>query len=313
VIPDGPLKLPLQVSEYFCAILPLVSSDLKPFSGQSIANIANSFLSVQVGLETDMFSVVGCEVMTRVDRLENSALLLLLKTLPYAPRSVPVDGASCMLFAEAAHRLQGFQPREMQTLMRICSSHAGVQDEVDLMQFHDLHSRCMSLASSGVRQFHVIGNDTDALLHGIADKKLETGKTGSELGVWSAPMTVEFANLGRPPSAWDAAATQNLRESIESAYTSRDDSFMSKENGNSQLPHYVFSVKNTFLEIEQADDSNGSSDSEELPPLPPLPPALSIIPSSVSPEKLAAYRADYARFRVGNAIGAKGELCTTSA
>lgn len=293
------LDLPSQVSEFFFAALPLVALDLTDFSGQSIANIASSFLTVQVGLDTTLFPVIGCEVMTRVKSIENSALLLLLKTLPYAPTSASVNAAIGMLFSEAARRMHCFQPREIQMLMRICSSHAGLQDGSDMVELNDLRSRCLALASCGV-----------------AGQLMDTVEHIPRSDVWSAPMTVEVADLGLRSTSWDAEATKNLRESIESAYSRRDvarASEVSKDNSNSTLPHYVFSVKNTFLDVMQADNSDESSDSDDAPPLPPLPPALSIIPASVSPEKLAAYRADYARFRVGNAIGAKGELSTTLA
>jgi hypothetical protein len=210
-----------------------------------------------------------------------------------------VNAAIGMLFSEAARRMHCFQPREIQTLVRICSSHAGHQDGSDMVELNDLHSRCLALASCGV-----------------AGQLMDAVEDVPRSDVWSAPMTVEVADLGLRSTSWDAEATKNLRESIESAYSRRDvarASEVSKDNSNSPLPHYVFSVKNTFLDVMQADNSDGSSDSDDAPPLPPLPPALSIIPSSVSPEKLAAYRADYARFRVGNAIGAKGELSTTLA
>jgi hypothetical protein len=261
--------------------------------------------------------------MVRVERLENSALLLLLKTLPYAPNSAPVHGAVCMLFSEAARRLQVFQFREIQSLARICSSHDNIQEGSEMMQLHDLHARCLALARSGVELLR--DTDTRRTKAHSRSQNPEMNSSISGLDLWDAPMTVEVANLGRPSSAWDAAATQDLRDSVESACSRREEtreSMVSKvsedtwgaesPNSKSQLPRFVFSVKNTFLDIAEAGESDGSSDSDEPPPLPPLPPALSIIPSSVSPEKLNAYRADYARFRVGNAIGAKGELSTTS-
>merc|ERR1711988_1677020 len=78
-----------------------------------------------------------------------------------------------------------------------------------------------------------------------------------------------------------------------------------------ELPQasYVFSVKNSFLEVQEAQDPASEGSDCEIEQN--LPPALDIIPASVSAEKLAAFRADYARFRVGNAIGAKGEIDKT--
>jgi len=76
-------------------------------------------------------------------------------------------------------------------------------------------------------------------------------------------------------------------------------------------PHafeFVVSVKNTFLELEKPKAAGDEDPEQELHLLP----ALDCIPDSVSADKLAAYRMQYARFRVGNANGAKGELDTVS-
>jgi len=70
----------------------------------------------------------------------------------------------------------------------------------------------------------------------------------------------------------------------------------------------TFSVKNTFVHI---DDPN-QEDTEEVAEV-KLPPSLDIIPESVSPERLQAYREDYQKFRAGCASGAKGEVSTLSA
>lgn len=67
-------------------------------------------------------------------------------------------------------------------------------------------------------------------------------------------------------------------------------------------------VKNSFLHVEVEDDDEDSG-----PPLRPLPPSLEIIPKDVCPEKLAAYRMDYQRFRAGRATGARGEVISSTA
>lgn len=343
-----PGAVPLVVSTFFYTALPLVAPDLKEYSGQSVANIAHSFLSVHIGLESELFPAVGYEVAMRAEKLENSALLLLLKTLPQAPRSTPVHGAICMLFAEASRRIhsKSLQPREISNLSRICNTLMGNESTSSSMDPNQLLECCSILAQSSgtLPRFmknaeHLSdlivdhGSPLDVSLpHGppaptFSDK---AGQLPSQASVpggawyenWSPAMTVGVANTGRPPSAWDAEAMQALTSAFENAAVLRETDVLetpvapssssswvneSPNTDKSSVPHFVFSVKNTFLELSQDDKSEAGEQEPEVP-LPPLPPPLSIIPDSVSPEKLAAYRADYARFRVGNAIGAKGEI-----
>merc|ERR1712024_397263 len=89
--------------------------------------------------------------------------------------------------------------------------------------------------------------------------------------------------------------------SIMKKSSSMEELFFPNGDNNDAFPGsaWAFSVKNTFVHVEDRSDS-GSGDESDIPTK-PLPPSLSIIPGSVSPDKLAAYRMDYQKFRAGNA------------
>jgi len=74
-------------------------------------------------------------------------------------------------------------------------------------------------------------------------------------------------------------------------------------------PQVSVSVKNTFVHVEVPGDKPDIDDT----PVVRLPPSLPIIPDTVPPEQLDAYRQDYQKFRAGAAIGAKGEVSTLAA
>jgi len=79
-------------------------------------------------------------------------------------------------------------------------------------------------------------------------------------------------------------------------------------NNKGEVP--AFSVKNTFITINDGDDIQGDSDDDE--PTRVLPPPLPFI-SEVSEEKLEAYRHAYQDFRAGKSHGAKGEVASSVA
>lgn len=340
---EPPGSIPHEVSTFFLTVLPMVAPDLSEFSGQSVANIANSFLSVQIGLDSELFQAVGYEVMIRAEKLETSALLLLLKTLPQAPRCAPVQGAVMMLFGEAARRINILQPREVHILSRVCSVLMGGENAGTALPHKELLECCLTLAKPpGMNPAMMDPNMMNQLAQQEAQHMFLTKPAspsvhaatmspppGSWYDQWNAPMTVEVANTGRNASAWDTAATKQM-QGVISAVQREQAGFPSGPGDNSvashpakslpmsdssaaaeasSVPHFVFSVKNTFLDVVEAEDEWDKDDEEPID----LPPPLDFIPNSVSPEKLAAYRADYARFRVGNAIGAKGEVGTSTA
>jgi len=94
------------------------------------------------------------------------------------------------------------------------------------------------------------------------------------------------------------------------------------------MPRFIDLGKLATFRVEyqkfRAGNANGAkgeitattkSEEQELPEDDPwsktLPPPLEFIPQSVSPRKLAIYRASYQKFRAGDASGAKGEVSST--
>jgi len=152
--------------------------------------------------------------------------------------------------------------------------------------------------------------------HDFEDVAEETDEAtvGEEIAHWVPPITLTISNTGRQASAWDERAMQQMREVMlvaaqERGSSEADDPASAERashgDGLSQQPNFVFSIKNTFLDVV---DGDGDEDSDcEILHI-PLPPALSFMPGSISAEKLQVFRANYARFRVGNAVGAKGEV-----
>jgi hypothetical protein len=337
---EHPQQLPVQVINFFHAALPLAVPTLREYSGQSLANLTSSLLAVQLGADSGLFDEVSCEILRRTESFENSALLLLVKSLPQAPRSTAVHSAICFLFNEAARRVERMPAREVQVLHRICGKLRGIDDvsSSTLPSREELRFCCLSLASTGafVPSSTLSDNVEEAQVNADAAATVdEAGDVFAEENIdgdlgetagdkWAAGITIEVAANTGQTSAWDEEATEQLRHAAETAGARREE--LARERGStdghvdgpawvadassgeqaSQMPHYVVSVKNTFLDLEPDADADAADE-----PAIPLPPALPFLPDSVSAEKLAAYRTSYARFRVGNAIGAKGELDKT--
>lgn len=129
----------------------------------------------------------------------------------------------------------------------------------------------------------------------------------------SAADIPEDSNHGAMPKSGDEPApksgTCDTGEEGGELATSRRASAACWDS-SSQWGHLV-RVKNTFLHINDEDDEDDPVAYDALNR--PLPPSLDIIPTDVSPERLAAYRTDYQRFRAGSAAGARGELSTSVA
>lgn len=254
-----------------------------------------------------------------------------------------------MLFGEAARRINILQPREVQVLSRICNALVGVKNTGAAMHPKELCECCLNLAKTcgsspklmdtqlvhlmqdhGAQNpcQHVFSKGEDPVASEAAEDP--SAASGPWYEHWAAPMTIAVATPHGHSTAWDDAATAHLRQNVADATALREahesavgehgtneggaessNVWVSESPDRSALPHFVFSVKNTFLDVTEDEDKEKMYDEESTLPV-YLPPPLSIIPDSVSPEKLASFRADYARFRVGNAIGAKGELTTTT-
>jgi len=353
----GRLLMPQQVTRFFMAALPVVMTRLYDYSGQSLANMANSFLAVQMGQGSGLFPALAREVLSRVSTLENSALLLLLRSLPEAPESAQVQNALAALFIEAAARLDHMQVREQQILARTCGRLLNVsQSKVPSKE--ELRERCLLLANSpwrveasssigplGLSRARQAGDPKTLLLvdrlEGFRDADGFKGDPSMPISVvppegmaeadsaapgdqWAVPLTVQttIRHDARPVSAWDAKATEELRQSAETAAARRETearkSTEPPSDGAAWTPYdpaspekatnrWVCSVKNTFLDAVPDDETQADDLGIQLPPaLDFLPQGL--MPPEVSDEKLTQYRLSYQRFRAGDAIGAKGEV-----
>lgn len=248
VVQVGRPLLPQQVMRFFMAALPVVMSRLYEYSGQSLANMANSFLAVQMGQGSGLFQALSREVLSRVSTLENSALLLLLRSLPEAPDSAEAQNALAALFIEAAARVDYMQVREQQILARTCGRLLNTS-QGKVLSKEELRERCLLLASSPwrVEASSSIGNlgktrgkVTDSQSERAQDTHRQVRLTTVSAGDPSMPMSVipgNFAEVAddsannaeqwavplsirhdaRPASAWDARATEELRKSAETA------------------------------------------------------------------------------------------------
>merc|ERR1719215_2442693 len=84
----------------------------------------------------------------------------------------------------------------------------------------------------------------------------------------------------------------------------------SSSGAPSATPAVAYSIKNTFVHFE---DEEREDQPDAAVAAKPLGPSLDIIPDTISPERLEAYRTDYQKFRAGHASGAKGEVSTLAA
>jgi hypothetical protein len=302
---------PLQVQVFFSTALPIVVPRLPEHSGQSLANIASSFLAVQVSAisTSGLFNGVSHEIMRRAESLENSAVILLLKTLPHVSQN-NMDDAVRRLLGDASRRVDSLSARELQSLSYICGRLSGMQHVSCKESIDELRMRLLTLASTFCSSNFQLSRQQQAT-------QMETPGDSTEdevcdaLNRWTPGITLTVANTGRQATAWDEQAMQDLRDAFEDTAAKREEITGPMPSSREQAApqEFVFCVKNTFLDVDDSSDGE-KSDSEVMQM--PLPPALSFIPDSVSAEKLQAYRANYARFRVGNAIGAKGEVVTVS-
>lgn len=283
----GSAALPPQVNDFFLAALPRILPRLQSFSGQSLANIVWSLLAVQVGCETDVLPKIACEAVKRAAELEPSALLLLLRNLP-AVRNEVCDNSVRALFVEATRRVDVLRPKELQVLSRICTGLLGLRRSGDkgTLPADELRRCCQTLSKAD--NWTVTSLDDDDYQD---DSFLDAGGTSG------------IGNVGE--CAGGSSGSTNRMESEAAPPVSQ-----SRRNSGASLASRVpYSVKNTFLHVDE--DCKQDSEADEDDPARRLPPSLGIIPDTVSPEKLAAYRADYQRFRAGKAVGAKGELTSS--
>mmetsp|Transcript_121602 Transcript_121602/g.192489 ORF Transcript_121602/g.192489 Transcript_121602/m.192489 type:complete len:734 (+) Transcript_121602:63-2264(+) len=346
-------QVPAQVTNFFQVALPLAIPTLREYSAQSLANLTSSLVSLQIGAESDIFEHVGLEIVSRDENsFENSALLLLLKTLPQVPSTPSVRSAIALLFTESSRRVDKLPVREFHILSRICAKICGDEEPSSSTSAtwehrEELRLRCQQIANSGglpTNQFSQANKsdiitapapglhrreveapglqrrgDEDILLYSDAPFVVQCGlkaqdeELGASADKWGST-TLVVAASSQGASIWETEANEQFRQALETSEALREE--QARERGDAveppsleetQASQFVVSVKNTFLELEEP----AAEDGEPEPDL-HLPPALACIPDSVSAEKLEAYRKQYARFRVGQATGARGELDTVS-
>jgi len=265
----GPLHP--EIMDFFSAALPWVAARLPNFSGQSLANITTSFLVVRIGDAASIFDAVAHQVIGRAKSLENSALLLLLRNLPAAPSSSACTVAVRALFAEAAGRLDSgaFGAKEHAVLSRIFSCMKG-QERGTAHSREDLRAFCDEMANEAVD----VGWEMDP---SVQDVDLDCGRCSGD----------------------------DSRTATAATGTTRGGTPARQSGGASAVPLRVADVadRSSRKAVDRSSSPRLVTPSRRL-----LPPPLDIMPQWVSTEKLNAYRADYQEYRVGNSIGAKGEI-----
>jgi hypothetical protein len=322
---EPPMNVPFQVTRFFQVALPQAEPTLREYSAQSLANLTNSLVSLQLGADTDIFEQVGYEIVTRSESsFENSALLLLLKTLPQVRSTPSVRSAISLLFTESSRRVEKLPVREFHILSRICAKLCGEEEPSGCTSAtwenrEELRLRCQQIASTGGAPT-TQANKPEVVTGGLfcnseVDPSRGDEESGASSDKWGAT-TLVVAASSQGASVWETEANEQFRQALETSEALRHPKVeeQTREKGEltiieeTQASQFVVSVKNTFLELEEPKDAEDGELELDFH----LPPALPCIPDSVSAEKLAAYRTQYARFRVGSAIGAKGELDTVS-
>lgn len=294
---------PPQVAEFFAAAMPLLVPRLRCLSGQSLANVATSFLQVRggdAGLYVELLAAIGHEVINRSSALETPLLLSLLRDLPGASTS-ECGAAMRALLQEAHGRIDALQPTELQTLSSICASLLGCPSGA--LSKEMLRGCCHSLAKASMwdaprRQSTCSSEAPDA---SSAEDDTSVGHPSSGTG--------GHAREARPKWATPTASNASTCGDEEEAEAKR-----MAASGLRELP-WGYCVKNTFVDLDVEGDcfADGATPATALGSIPiALGAPLDIIPPDISQKKLEAYRLSYQRFRVGNPAGAKGELTSIS-
>jgi hypothetical protein len=297
-----------EVMEFFNAALPYVLTRLPDFSGQSLANIAAAFSDVGMGGRSGLFTAISREVVQRLETLEDSALLVLLRCLPGASHSTWVHGAVRMLFGEMSRRVDRLRERELWSLAKVCGNFVRLSSG-DRPSREELRGCCQVFAVAGIWT----GMHDNSQAAAPAPQGADWPKQSPSLHGQTPQQPLESLEVVQDLTASkeDLAATEVFRQCVETAATVRDEKTAQQPVAPSErLPprgRVMLSVKNTFLDVVESssEDSEGEGAVEQNRPLPP---ALDFITPEVSAEKLAAYRMNYQKFRIGMANGAKGEM-----
>jgi hypothetical protein len=365
-------------SDFCVAAMSVALDRLKDLGNQALVNLATAFLVIRAPGAVVMLAAVGREALDRLQILETSVLLHLIRIFSVDLTSLQpppllegaCQGMSRALFAEAARRMDLLKPREMQQLSKLCSEPLGMPQTDDLSA-GDLRGCCFALAtSSQALQMpfalldDVLEDDSDIFwaVDPVVSTKLyttdsATAPTPSNLFACSVPGIVHPTLLGtmwptatraghgpRPmlPAQFIASSQGNVAWAMSgmmgmpvpygfstgyptpqvpitpTAVTpppasprgvdQRSQQGTSERSSPSQVPNpkLVCSVKNTFLHVDCSDSEEEIGD-EALSEA-NLGPPLQFLPKDIQLSELQAFRADYMKFRAGQATGARGEI-----
>jgi len=145
---------PPQVVEFFASSFPKVMPRLQEFSGQSLANVAASFVALRCSSALVILAAVGRVVLCRLKTMEAPVLLHLVRVFSAdlhglesaALLEQACHGVARALFAEAGQRLEHMTTRELQILSKLGTTAMGVQKRSDL-SLSDLRQCCFQLGA----------------------------------------------------------------------------------------------------------------------------------------------------------------------
>merc|ERR1719329_783317 len=275
------------------------------------------------------------EVLGRAGTLKPSAILLLLRHFRAAPAGT-YDKAVRALFSQAAFRMvETLSPKDLRVLEHICASYSGTVVHGGRPELHRL---CEALAC-GAREHEPTSEqavehqqlelkcpDEPEAHQGKLEKKgqqemlhqLEEGeeqKESKEQGKEDEQEERDGLKEQEEHEARQEKQVDNYHPPSQCPTRPGSDSHEDSSDRDSDsvspltsVPTFPYSIKNTFIDVK---DSPVPANPDVEMPMQPLPPPLDIIPATVSPEKLKAFRLDYHRYRAGHCVGAKGEVSDT--
>eukprot|EP00403_Amphidinium_massartii_P001259 CAMPEP_0178381178 /NCGR_PEP_ID=MMETSP0689_2-20121128/5847_1 /TAXON_ID=160604 /ORGANISM="Amphidinium massartii, Strain CS-259" /LENGTH=993 /DNA_ID=CAMNT_0020001349 /DNA_START=24 /DNA_END=3005 /DNA_ORIENTATION=+ len=281
----SPSKAPSpEVSSFLALLQPLLVKCVPELSPLHLAYITASYVKgTQREGRSELMAAVSSQVRMRT--LSASSRLLLL-------RCFPTDSAACtevvqsflVMLADSLGQLTQQEHYQLQwTLARISDGKP--------------HTTVAPVAAEVIQQ---------------TARSLSSAQQLSTAAVLACIDEVfdEIFASGPLHESSDAEAAEAACTVVHAQVDSADAAAGSASNAASNVPGVSiqepsrYTVKNTFVELDEpAEDAEEEDDN-----VVPLPPSLEFIPESVSAETLEAYRRNYQKFRAGKAVGAKGEL-----
>eukprot|EP00811_Abedinium_folium_P033209 NODE_6191_length_1696_cov_4.943913.p1 GENE.NODE_6191_length_1696_cov_4.943913~~NODE_6191_length_1696_cov_4.943913.p1 ORF type:complete len:422 (+),score=91.90 NODE_6191_length_1696_cov_4.943913:158-1423(+) len=204
----------LEVQRLFTAAMQHALPQLGAFSPQSLASFATAFHTVRADVAPMLLASIGLEVLERIDQIEPSVLLLLLRVYTSSLKAFcppPVFELACQsvppaLFVEAAGRLEAFQEQEVQILSRLCSRRLAGPFRSDLT-LDELRWSCLRLGSGG-------GEECEKLASLEDGDNLDDGDHGILQQLAALPSELEHlepsTHVGAGPTAGDTATAGTI-------------------------------------------------------------------------------------------------------